>query len=161
MIIDISKILNNTLSSLDIKEKIDFSLDYLKKTNIKKLSGVDVNLHIYKDDVNNVYFDIKLEGEFILPCVRTLKDVKVPFSTSYTVELEELYEQMEENNKKFENTLDIMPNLWENILVEVPLRVVADNLEDENIYGDGWELITNQDAPKKDDPRLEKLKDLL
>ena len=43
---------------------------------------------------------------------------------------------------KCQNTLDILPLLWENIVSEVPMRVVKEGISVTNISGDGWELIS-------------------
>ena len=42
------------------------------------------------------------------------------------------------------------------------MKVVSPDIKDENIYGDGWKLITNEEEEEKEiDPRLSKLKDFL
>ena len=44
--------------------------------------------------------------------------------------------------KKNKNSLDILPILWENIVLEIPIRVVAESVKPSNTSGDGWELIS-------------------
>ena len=64
--------------------------------------------------------------------------------------------------KILNNSIDLLPIIWQNILVEVPIRVVSPDIEEENIYGDGWKFITTEEEEDKEiDPRLSKLKDLL
>ena len=61
--------------------------------------------------------------------------------------------------KKNQNTIDILPIIWENILMEIPIRVVGDKNQSLQMEGDGWKLITEEE--KKLNPELQKLKDLL
>ena len=71
----------------------------------------------------------------------------------------ESLEEIEKNVKKSNNTIDILPILWENILVEIPIRIIhPDN--DTVTSGEGWRLISEEDVPKTN-PQLEKLKDIL
>ena len=57
-----------------------------------------------------------------------------------------------------EKILDINEILWENIVLEVPIRVT--NHENAQLSGEGWELKTSDFKEDEIDPRLEKLKDL-
>jgi uncharacterized protein len=54
-----------------------------------------------------------------------------------------------------------MPIIWQNIVVEIPMKVVSPNLDNTKLKGDGWELLTEEEKMSEIDPRLEKLKDLL
>ena len=92
----------------------------------------------------------------VLPCAITLKPVDYPFSTEINGQLDEL---LVENDKKFKNTIDILPIIWENILMEIPMRVVSPNAKPEKLKGEGWQFITEQKGNVN--PELEKLKDLL
>jgi len=60
--------------------------------------------------------------------------------------------------KKEQNILDIMTILWENIVLEVPIRLTK--TENMQLSGDGWSMGDNK--IKDDiDPRLAKLTELL
>ena len=63
--------------------------------------------------------------------------------------------------KNIENSIDILPIIWENILIEIPMRVVSEGAEDLSLHGDGWELITEEKPKQEHNPELEKLKELL
>ena len=68
----------------------------------------------------------------------------------------------EENNKIINNSIDLIPIIWQNIILEVPLKVVSPDIEVKNINGDGWRFITDEEVVEKEiDPRLEKLKEFL
>ena len=67
-----------------------------------------------------------------------------------------------ENPEKYinsKNSLDILPIIWENILMEIPMRVVSEDAEDVALSGDGWKFITGEE--KTENSELSKLKDLL
>ena len=74
----------------------------------------------------------------ILPCAITLNDVPYDF----TSEIEENIGKFEEIYKNNKNLLEISPILWENIVLEIPIRVVSKDIKPSNTSGDGWELIS-------------------
>ena len=41
------------------------------------------------------------------------------------------------------------------------MKVVSPDIEEKNIYGDGWKFVTTEEENKEIDPRLSKLKDFL
>ena len=41
------------------------------------------------------------------------------------------------------------------------MKVVSPDIEEKNIYGDGWKFVTTEEEEKEIDPRLSKLKDFL
>ena len=57
-----------------------------------------------------------------------------------------------------QNSLDLEEVLWQNIVLEVPIRVTKTDKTNKT-KGDGWELY--DEFSKKDDPRLECFRTLL
>jgi len=55
-----------------------------------------------------------------------------------------------------QNMLDIMELLWENIVLEVPIRYTKSDAED--LKGDNWEVLSDNKEDKID-PRMQKLYD--
>ena len=41
------------------------------------------------------------------------------------------------------NSLDILPFLWENVVSEVPIRVVKEGAKASDVQGNGWELVSS------------------
>ena len=80
----------------------------------------------------------------VLPCAITLEPVNYPFSVKISGNLEEMLEEINENSKKIENSIDIFPIIWENILMEIPMKVVSEKAKDIKLEGDGWRLITDE-----------------
>ena len=83
----------------------------------------------------------------LLPCAITLKPVKYPFNIEISGEIEELMENFEENERNFQNSIDILPIIWENILMEIPMRVVSEEAKDSDIKmeGNGWKFVTEEE----------------
>ena len=128
----------NRFSKLNVDEIVVFDNKYFEKSEIRKLKDVNVSGLISIDYEDNLILELKITGTMILPCAITLEDVKYDFET----EIEENIGKFEEIYKNNKNTLEISDILWENIVLEIPIRVVSESAEPSNTSGDGWELIS-------------------
>ena len=137
-----------------------FNDEYLKQTELIELNDVKINGEISKDSLDNIMLDVDIFGTMVLPCAITLKPVEHKFDIKISGNIEELLEEIDENSKKIENTIDILPIIWENILMEIPMRVVSDDADLSELKGDGWRVITEEDRDSSNSA-LAKLKDLL
>lgn len=157
MKIDLTKMLYNGLYKLPIKGDIIIPKNMLNKTSIKDMTPVKVEGFIY--DNNGEYeLDIRINGIMTLLCARTLKKVNRQFD----IQIDEIIDENSDNSLEIiQNSLDIFPIVWQNILVDVPLRVLAPDAKEEPISGDGWRLITEDTDEEEIDPRLAKLKDYI
>lgn len=141
----------NTKSKIDIDGKVSFSKEEVQKAGILDMKEIYV-----KGSLNQEYqLDLNIKGEMILPCSLTLEPVNYPFD----IKIDENLDEFIENTKKTQKTIDILPIIWENILMEIPMKVVSPNAKNIKTKGDGWELIT--DSEDKGNHSLAKLKDLL
>ena len=156
---DITRLNNNIEKVISINETYSFVQEELKGTDLLKLEDVKVVGELFKNSLGNIELNVDVYGVMVLPCAITLKPVDYPFSLTISGEIDELMEDLEENKRNFQNTIDILPIIWENILMEIPMRVVSKDANTSNLKGDGWEFITEE--RKKTNPELEKLKDLL
>ncbi len=157
MIIDLTKLIYNNLYKLPVKGEVIVPLEMLKNTDIRRISPVKVEGYIFNNE-EEYELHITIKGTMILPCARTLKDVEYPFSS----EIDEIIGENDDNSLEInQNRLDIFPIVWQNILVDVPLRVLAPDASDEPVEGDGWRLITEDTNEEVIDPRLAKLKDYI
>ncbi len=157
MKIDLSKIIYNNAYKVPIEGEIIIPDEMLIKTDIRRISPVKVIGYVYNNE-EELELDINITGTMILPCARTLKDVKYPFD----IKINDVIGQNSENSLEInQNTLDIFPIVWQNILVDIPLRVLAPDAKEEPLEGDGWRLITDEDKKEEIDPRLAKLKDYI
>ena len=154
MIFDITRLNNNIDKSITVNEVYSFSKDELSGTDLLELNNVNINGEIFKNSLGNIELSLTVDGVMLLPCAVTLKPVEYPFNIEINGELSEL---MEENEKNFQNTIDILPIIWENILVEIPMRVVSDEASNISLKGDGWSF--TQEEEEKNNPFMELLED--
>lgn len=153
---------NDLEKFIQIDENYSFSKEELQGADVISLDNVKVNGEITKDPIGDLYLNVSVKGTLVLPCAITLKPVDYPFNIKIEGNIDELVGENEKSVKKDENTLDILPIIWENILMEIPMRVVSKDAEEElsNLEGNGWKVITEEDDGEIN-PELAKLKDLL
>ena len=149
---DLIRLNNNIVKTIPVKGIYSFNKEELSGTDIISLNEVKIDGELYKNSLGNVELDCIVEGVMVLPCAITLKPVNYPFSINISGELTELMENFNENERNFQNTIDILPIIWENILMEIPMRVVSDDIKDSdiNMSGDGWRFTTsdeNKESP--------------
>ncbi len=161
MIIDLIRLNNRLDTSVEFDFTYSFGEEFIKDTDIISLDNVEITGNIVRSnsDIYNIYMTIK--GVMVLPCAITLKPVNYPFEIKIDDDLDNLIEEFDKNIKKDQNTIDILPIIWENILMEIPMRVVSEDAKDITLKGDGWRFITDQEDQKSTNPELKKLEDLL
>ena len=158
MNIDLLRLKNNVDKVIEIYEDISFDGFDFSGTDLIDLKDVHVSGNLTKDSMDDICLYLSVSGVMVLPCAITLEEVLHNFSFVVDDKLENILEELK-NDKKIENTIDILPIIWENILMEIPMRVVSPNAKLDNLKGDGWRFVT--DEVKSVNPELEKLKDLL
>ncbi len=159
MVFDLLRLKNGIDKKIVINENYSFSEDELKNSGILKLDDVSINGEITLNSLREIYISLEVKGTMILPCAITLKPVDYPFNIIIDGDLSEIQEELGENTKKCINSIDILPIIWENILMEIPMRVVAPDAEITNMSGDGWRFITEEEDNVNSE--LSKLEDLL
>ena len=157
---DLIRLNNNIVKSIEVDEVYSFTQDELKGTDLLKLDDIKVEGEILKNSLGNIELNLDVEGVMVLPCAITLKPVNYPFSIVISGELEELMENFDEKEKNFQNSIDILPIIWENILMEIPMRVVSDEAKNSDLKmeGEGWKFVTEEE--EKTSP-LSELLDIL
>ena len=144
---DLIRLNNNIVKSIEVNEEYSFTLDELKGTDLLKLDNIKVEGEILKNGLGNIELNLDVEGIMVLPCAMTLKPVNYPFSVQISGEIEELMENFDEISTNFQNSIDILPIIWENILMEIPMRVVSDEAKnsDMKMEGEGWKFVTEEE----------------
>lgn len=163
MIINLTKLVTNLSNKIQFDEYIELDKNYLKNTDIKDISKIHVVGNIRKLE-SNFELDMNIKCTLTLLCSISLKDVYYDIDIDVNDIIGESLdnEEIEENNKIINNSIDLIPIIWQNIILEVPLKVISPDVKQENIKGDGWRFITDEEVMDCDiDPRLEKLKDFL
>ncbi len=111
--------------------KIDETVDitpFLSGTDIIRASKIKVTGTFEIFDQEEFVFDLHIQGNLILPCARTLVEVEYPID----LEIEEVFTtfQDEETNYIEGITIDLLPVIWSNILLDKPMRIVSDDAKD-------------------------------
>ena len=135
MKIDLRKLY--ALKKLSIDEEVIIPEEYYKNAGVRSLSKVKVNGDVTVNYEENIELHLNVSGEFIIPCAITLDDVIVPFNTF-------IEEEIDQNKLNDEFFLDLLDVLWENIVLEIPVRVVKEGVKSEDLHGEGWELVTKE-----------------
>lgn len=161
MIVDITKLKSGIEEFVPFTFEKDFLKEELVGTDLLELKDVRIEGNISKNAIDTFDVDCSIQGTMVLACAITMKPVPYPFLTQVNGNLEEMLEEMNEFLKKTENTIDLFPIIWENILMEIPMKVVSEAASFEEISGEGWRLITEDSKQEEINPELQKLQKLL
>ena len=133
--------------TFDFEEEITFPCEMFEKyAHINGLKDVIVSGTGNLDTRDKrLYVDLNIKGTMILPCALTLEDVDYPFESNVSEKFCELGKNDENNLEIVRNRLDIQEFLWQNILVEIPLKVKSEKTENLTLKGDGWRLVTEEE----------------
>ncbi len=154
---DISKLKNEIEQTLEIKEDIEIPEEKLKGTEIQRLENIKVTGKISRIENSTYHITLNITGNMVLLCARSLEEVDYPLNIFVDKNISEEVE-MGEIQVIFQNSLDIFAIVWENIVLEVPLRIVK---EDASFVSEGecWSL-KDENEETFSSP-LSELKDLL
>ena len=139
--IDLTEIMTNFKESIDLDNEYDLS-STIKSGDILDLSKIILKGKIEKEE-DGIYIKANVEGKMKIRDSVTLDEVWYSFSF-------EIDENLDETLKNGENSLDIIELLWQNIVLEVPLRYTT--VENTDGYkGEGWKLVSEEEL-HKDNP---------
>ena len=140
--IDLTKLLSGFVDTLEIDE--EYVVPVSDNTDIEELSKIKVKGDISLSSDGEYYTNLFCSGEMLIKDSISLDDVWYPFS--FTID-----ENINDLDKNDENILDILAILWQNIVLEVPLRYSV--VEDYDKYqGDGWKLVSEEELRIKNNP---------
>ena len=143
--LDLTKLQNRSVNELNYSDTITIDKSMYENTDIRNLSDVKVNAHIKRVADSSYNMSLIIDGVMTLPCSVTLKDVLYPFHIETEVKISNDDENLEEYVKIIQNSIDILPIIWQNIALEIPLKVVSDDVSDTPTSGDGWKLVSLDD----------------
>lgn len=159
-----AELLQADKQTIEFDEEIEFNpAAFAKMHQLRGLQDVTVSGNIHYDTTSErVFADLDIEGVMIVPCSITLEDVEYDFHTQSLEVFSFEKTDDEEVHEVKGDVVELLPVIFQLILLEVPLKVVKDGLK-EYPKGDGWEVVKEEDyvKEKKDeiDPRLAKLKE--
>ena len=108
---------------------------------------------------NEIYtLNGSIHGTMVLSDDITLEDVDYDFNIKIDEKFMEFSDDLENNLKIINNSLDIFPFLWQNILLEVPSKVRKTS-KNPKLSGDNWKVIT-EDELETTNKSLSDLKEL-
>lgn len=146
MNISLIKLFSGVTDRIDINEEITIPEEYYTY-DIKSISPVKLDGYLYLNEIDELSIDLNVKCDLTLKSSISLNDVDFPIN----INIDEL--DFDDENKKITNSIDLIPIIWQNILIEIPIRV-TDSSNDENISD---KYIKKEEI----DERLSKLKDFL
>lgn len=148
----------------DFDETLSFPSEMFH--NLSQINGLK-DVHVVGQgrlDTKNhqLYVDFQIDGEMILPCAISLEDVNYPFHIESSV-IFAFYKPSEDEEviEVKKNIVDLTPVIFQEIMMEVPMRVVKEGASLKT-HGQGWKVLSEEDEREDEDyidPRLAKLKD--
>ena len=134
--IELTNLFIGNVSSIPLDGIYTIPKSYYEKSEIIDLSKIEVSGNISLiDEEYNISANIK--GYMKINDSVSLKEIKYPFNIDISDNLDEF---LEKNQK----SLDLLEFLWQNIVLEVPLRYTE--VEDFSEYlGDNWKLVSEDE----------------
>lgn len=151
MFVDLSKILNTSIARISLNDSVNIPKELYANTEILELKDLK-----FSGELEIIEGEITIKG--ILDGIMVLEDSISLDAIDYHFEAE-IDEEFEENLEKSTNILDITEILWQNIVLEVPLKLTNVKNFDE-YHGDGWCLISEDSMENTNNP-FKELKDML
>ena len=133
---DIEALLNGTKNVIQINDEFLIPKELFQDSGILDLSKIKVEGKLTMPSDDNLLLDISCKGIMTIEDSVSLKPVKYHFSFEIN---ENVLEKLE--NDKF--TLDILSILWENIVLEIPIRY-SEVTDYKEYSGDGWKVISEK-----------------
>lgn len=157
MNIDLTSLLTSKDNLINIDMPLEIEEEKLKNTNIKNIKNTSFVGNISKND--EMYtLSGSIQGTMVLSDDMTLEDVDYDFDIKIDEKFMEFSDDLENNLKIINNSLDIFPFLWQNILLEVPSKVRKTG-QNPKLSGDNWKVIT-EDELETINKSLSSLKEL-
>ena len=142
MNIELDELFCHNTDKIVIDEDVLFTEEY-SSSDIKELKEVHFSGLIKESSDTTIKLEGTLTGTMVIEDSISLEDVDYSFSC----EIDENLDEILENNQ---NTIDILEVLWQNIVLEIPLKFTV--VEDLSKYqGDGWKVIS-EDEIRRDNP---------
>ncbi|WP_409305316.1 YceD family protein [Peribacillus sp. SCS-155] len=148
---------------LQIDETVDVSGIKERDKQIRDVSPINVT---GRADISaaKVTFHLHLAGHFILPCSRTLVDVKYPIdidtTETFLLKADQFDQEDDDVTVVKGDVVDLIPVIQENLLLEIPMQVFCEDVSTDEAApqsGKDWAVVTEEENKRKVDPRLAKL----
>ena len=160
----VSQIRNDSFKGLvEFEDAVDVSELSTMNHEIRRTKPAQVKA-AFTVDRDEIIANLQIKGEVVLPCARTLVDVPYHYDIStdevFSVSPYLTEEDLENEIHPIEGEiLDLKPYILENILLDIPYRVISTDPNPEGAaptQGQGWSLVQEQTIEPSIDPRLKK-----
>ncbi len=134
--IDLTQLFN-TLDKLPIDGDYVIPKEIITDKRIIELDKIKLNNSYIENIDNELYINANITGKMKIHDSVSLEEVWYPFN----IKIDEKIDDFIEKGEKY---LDIIVFLWQNIVLEVPLRYSI--VDDYGKYqGDGWKLVSEEE----------------
>jgi len=128
----------NTKGRVDFDKKVE--LTEYTNTMIDSIEEINVKGYIIDNGTEDYEINLHITGYMYLKSA--INSNKVPYKLD--IQYEDFITNLVENYKNSSNSLDILPIIWENILLEIPMRAVNEEDAFVSVKGEGWEVLTSE-----------------
>jgi len=126
---------------LNTKGRVDFdstvTFDNFENTSIYSIEQVQVKGFILDNGTDDYEINLHITGTINLKSA--INGSPVPYNLD--IHYEDFINNLVEKYKNSSNSLDILPIIWENILLEIPMRAVNESDSFSEMKGEGWEIL--------------------
>ena len=150
MNIDLTNLVIGVEEEIVIEKKLEFSSEMFSGTLIRELKNIMFNGSIEKLCDDTYQLSGKITGVMVLPDDITLESVDYSFESVIEEKFSEFDNSGEKSLEIVKNRLDITEFLWQNILVEIPPKIVSEKNRNLTMRGNGWRLVTEEELKNND-----------
>ena len=162
----IAKLIKESTKEIFVNEEVDFADAVKQNPDIKKMSKILVTgKGFLYPTTRTMKFHLAIKGQMTLSCALTLDDVIYPFAATLNPVFIWDEKEYDLNSEDYlvKDKIDLAPIIWQEIFIQIPLRIVKEGAYDE-LAQQGIEILTEEefakDAKNKVDPRFSVLKEL-
>ena len=135
--IDLTKLYSGAIDELSFDGEYIIPKEKYSSSKILDLKEVEIHNSIIKKIEDDYDISAEIQGKMKINDSVTMEEVWYPFQ----IQIDEKLDEFVEKDKKH---LDIIEFLWQNIVLEVPLRYTLVTNYDE-YQGDGWKLVSEEE----------------
>ena len=149
MNIDLTNLVIGVEEEIVIEKSLEFSNEMFSGTLIRELKNIMFSGSIEKLCDDTYQLSGKITGVMVLPDDITLESVDYSFESVIEEKFSEFDNSGEKSLEIIKNRLDITEFLWQNILVEIPLKIKNEKNENLSLKGNGWRLVTEEELERE------------
>ena len=150
MNIDLTNLIIGVEEEIVIESYLEFSSEMFSGTLIRELKNIMFSGSIEKLCDDTYQLSGKITGVMVLPDDITLENVDYSFESVIEEKFSEFDNSEEKSLEIVKNRLDITDFLWQNILVEIPPKIVSEKNRNLTMRGNGWRLVTEEELKNND-----------